>query len=57
MKKVIFTPKLGRALEQEKKYENIDFTPRLGRRLPERMSATTADEERYGNSVFKVPYL
>lgn len=47
MKKVIFTPKLGRGLDQEKRYENIDFTPRLGRKLPERLPATPADEERY----------
>ncbi|XP_068627190.1 PBAN-type neuropeptides-like [Battus philenor] len=33
IKKVIFTPKLGRSLEGEDKrsYENVEFTPRLGR--------------------------
>ncbi|CAG4999894.1 unnamed protein product [Parnassius apollo] len=47
IKKVIFTPKLGRSLEsmQEKRgYENVEFTPRLGRRFsPE--PATTPEQE------------
>lgn len=32
-KKVIFTPKLGRSVEEE--HGIVDFTPRLGRRLAE----------------------
>ncbi|XP_045541162.1 PBAN-type neuropeptides-like [Papilio machaon] len=46
IKKVIFTPKLGRSLErnEEKRgYENVEFTPRLGRRVPD--SATTPEQE------------
>ncbi|CAH0731089.1 unnamed protein product, partial [Brenthis ino] len=47
IKKVIFTPKLGRAVYQENRYENVEFTPRLGRKLPERIPATfTVDEDR-----------
>ncbi|XP_023944790.1 PBAN-type neuropeptides-like isoform X2 [Bicyclus anynana] len=45
-KKVIFTPKLGRATDnQEKRYDNVEFTPRLGRKLPERSPSTTSDED------------
>ncbi|KAG6465307.1 hypothetical protein O3G_MSEX015068 [Manduca sexta] len=48
-KKVIFTPKLGRSLDdstQEKRvYENFEFTPRLGRRISEDMPATPSDQE------------
>ncbi|XP_039762919.1 PBAN-type neuropeptides-like [Pararge aegeria] len=47
-KKVIFTPKLGRATDnQEKRYDNVEFTPRLGRKLPERILSTPADEETF----------
>ncbi|KAI5639351.1 pheromone biosynthesis activating neuropeptide (PBAN) domain-containing protein [Phthorimaea operculella] len=32
-KKVIFRPILGRSADEEKRYESVDFTPRLGRGL------------------------
>ncbi|XP_034839036.1 PBAN-type neuropeptides-like [Maniola hyperantus] len=47
-KKVIFTPKLGRATDnQDKRYDNVEFTPRLGRKLPDRLPSTPADEDSY----------
>ncbi|CAG9577572.1 unnamed protein product [Danaus chrysippus] len=53
IKKVIFTPKLGRALDQysEKMIENIEFTPRLGRKLPERTPTTPSDEESIQDTI------
>ncbi|XP_073966252.1 PBAN-type neuropeptides-like [Choristoneura fumiferana] len=47
-KKVIFTPKLGRSLEEQyedKRSYDVDFTPRLGRRQPE--AVTSSDEQIY----------
>ncbi|XP_049884382.1 PBAN-type neuropeptides-like [Pectinophora gossypiella] len=51
-KKVIFTPKLGRSLTEDKqterkRYESVDFTPRLGRRLADDMPATPSDHDYY----------
>nr|UCJ01501.1 diapause hormone-pheromone biosynthesis-activating neuropeptide [Carposina sasakii] len=44
-KKVIFTPKLGRALESQ--YHDVDFTPRLGRRLSDELPVTPPDQDMY----------
>ncbi|CAH2065100.1 unnamed protein product, partial [Iphiclides podalirius] len=47
IKKVIFTPKLGRSLErseEKRSYENVEFTPRLGRRLGSDTVATPDQE-------------
>ncbi|XP_032528234.2 PBAN-type neuropeptides-like [Danaus plexippus] len=53
IKKVIFTPKLGRALDQysERMAGNIDFTPRLGRKLPERTPTTSSDEDSIQDAI------
>nr|AAK72980.1 pheromone biosynthesis activating neuropeptide PBAN precursor [Adoxophyes sp. KSB-2001] len=54
-KKVIFTPKLGRSMEdpyEEKRSYDVDFTPRLGRRQSE--AVTSSDEQVYRQDMSPV---
>nr|QDA95085.1 pheromone biosynthesis activating neuropeptide [Pieris rapae] len=44
--KIIFTPKLGRAIE-ERLLNDVEFTPRLGRRKIDQALPTVTDEESY----------
>ncbi|XP_041984260.1 PBAN-type neuropeptides-like [Aricia agestis] len=45
-KKVIFTPKLGRALDYDSRgVETLDFTPRLGRKLGEELRTDDEPEQ------------
>ncbi|VVC91280.1 unnamed protein product [Leptidea sinapis] len=44
-KRVIFTPKLGRAVEEGMGYDNVEYTPRLGRRkLPQDLPPLSEDD-------------